>query len=235
MKAFRYINLAVLAALFVASGSAALAQAPRSTPKPLATPPPRVLTAAEIISRADELFDAPIVREAEDPKETAENAEIRDLMERLKKLEAGRKTESAAAKKADPDEIQKRMLLNLDILTRAEQRSETLRKQLFEMIEKENTVRGRIDQITIEMRPEMIERTLHMAGSMRPEEVRENRRRTLNAEKTNLEALLAEIQSTRNSVNNSLQRSEILVEKLRAKLEKDIDDALLEPSVQDPE
>lgn len=234
MKAFRHINLALFAALFSVSASAVLAQAPRSTPKPLATPPPRVLTAAEIISRADELFDEPIVNTLETPKETAENAEIRDLMERLKKLEAGRNAEPSQTKKADADEVQKRMLLNLDILTRAEQRSETLRKQLFEMIEKENTVRGRIDQITIEMRPEMIERSLQMAGSMKPEEVRENRRRTLNAEKTNLEALLAEIQSTRMSVNNSLQRSETLVEKLRAKLEKDIDDALLEPS-KDPE
>jgi SMC interacting uncharacterized protein involved in chromosome segregation len=103
------------------------------------------------------------------------------------------------------------------------------------MIEKENTVRARIDQITIEMRPEMIERSLQMAGSMRPEEVRENRRRSLNAEKTNLDALLSEIQSTRASVNNSLQRSEVLVEKLRAKLEKDIDDALFEPAVRDPQ
>ncbi len=227
MRVFRYGSLALFAAIAFSSVSAVSAQNPRSTPKPLATPP-RVLTAAEIISRADELFDRPIVQPVEDQdvNPAAENAEIKDLTERIKKLEADR---DAAAKKADPDEVQKRMLLNLDILTRAEQRSESLRKQLFEMIEKENTVRSRLEQLQFEMRPEMIERTLQLAGSMKPEEIRENRRKSLAAERTNLEALLTEIQSTRGSVNASLQRSEILVEKLRAKLEKDIDDALITP------
>lgn len=227
MKVFRYGSLALFAAIAISSVSA---QSPRTTPKPLATPP-RVLTAAEIISRADELFDRPIVQPVEDrdANVAAENAEIKDLKDRIRKLEAGRGTETSDVKKADPDEVQKRMLLNLDILTRAEQRSESLRKQLFEMIEKENTVRSRLDQLQFDMRPEMIERTLQLAGSMKPEEIRDNRRKSLTAERTNLEALLTEIQSTRSSVSANLQRSEILVEKLRAKLEKDIDDALITP------
>ncbi|CAN5286982.1 hypothetical protein BH20ACI2_BH20ACI2_12730 [soil metagenome] len=230
MRAFRYGSLALFAAIAFSSVSAASAQNPRNIPKPLATPP-RVLTAAEIISRADELFDRPIVQTAEDRdvNAAAENAEINDLKERIKKLEAGRGIETSAAKKADPDEVQKRMLLNLDIVTRAEQRSDSLRKQLFEMIEKENTVRSRLEQLQFEMRPEMIERTLQLAGSMKPEEIRESRRKSLAAERDNLQALLTEIQSTRSSVSANLQRSEVLVEKLRAKLEKDIDDALLTP------
>ncbi len=228
MKALRHGVFVLLAAITIGAFSAVLAQKPRGTPKPLATPP-RVLTGAEIISRADELITQPIVQPTDDreAKPASENPEIRELMDRIKKLEAGRSTDPAAAKKTDPDEVQKRMLMNLDILTRAEQRSESLRKQLFEMIEKENTVRSRLEQITFDIRPEMIERTLQLAGSMKPEEIRENRRKSLIAERDNLQALLNEIQSTRNSVNASLQRSEILVEKLRAKLEKDIDDALL--------
>ena len=38
------------------------------------------------------------------------------------------------------------MLLNLDILTRSEQRAETLRKQLYEAIEKESTIKTRLDR-----------------------------------------------------------------------------------------
>ena len=227
MRSLKYVRIILVLATALGSLSAVYAQNTKSTPKPLATPP-RVLTGAEIISRADELYNQPLVLAPEngEVKPTTENAELRELLDRIKKLEGGRSKE-ASAKKADPDEVQKRMLLNLDILTRAEQRSESLRKQLFEMIEKENTVRSRLEQLTLEMRPEMIERTLQMAGSMRPEEVRENRRKSLAAEKGNLEALLMEIQTTRLTVASSLQKSEVLVDKLRTKLEKDIDDALL--------
>ncbi len=228
MKAVKYINLALFGALALGSAAAAVAQTPRSTPKPLATPP-RVLTGAEIISRAADLMNEPLVTtvdRVEEKEPSAEGADVRELTERIKRLESGQKV--------DPDVAHKRMLLNLDILTRAEGRSETLRKQLFDMIEKENSVRSRIDQIEFESRPEMIERTLQMAGSMRPEEIRENRRKSLLAERNNLEALLSEIQSTRNNVSSSLQRSEVLVDKLRVKLEKDIDDALLEPSFREP-
>ena len=70
---------------------------------------------------------------------------LRDLQSRIKKLETGQKN--------DYEEKQKRLLTNLDILTKAEQRSESLRKQRFEMIEKENSIRTRIDQIDVDSRP----------------------------------------------------------------------------------
>ena len=231
MRVLKHGGLILLAAAAIGSVSHANAQNPRSTPKPLATPP-RVVTGAEIISRADELYNPPVVLPADssEVKPAAESPEMKELLDRIKKLESGRPAESAV-KNADPDEVQKRVLLNLDILTRAEQRSESLRKQLFDMIEKENTVRSRLEQITFEMRPEMIERTLHLGGSMKPEEVRESRRKSLAAERDNLQALLTEIQTTRASVTTNLQRSETLVEKLRVRLEKEIDDALLKPEI----
>lgn len=201
------------------------AQTPRKTPKTMATPLP-TLTGAEIISRADDLTEFETVKPI--PAKTPSNANtnaanLRELNERIKKLEAGQTSTY--------DEKQKRMLLNLDILTRAEQRSESLRKQLFEMIEKENTVKSRIDQINNDIRPEMIERTLQLAGSMKPEDIRENRRKSLAAERSNLEALLTEIVSNKLNLSVTLQKSDQLVEKLRLKLEKDIDDALTDPPV----
>ena len=145
------------------------------------------------------------------------NAErIKQLNDRVKKLESGQSYEDR----------QKRLLMNLDILTRAEQRTESLRKQLFEMIEKENSLTARLDQIDFDIRPEIVERTLQLAGSMKPEEIRENRRKSLAAERTNLQALLTQVQTTRSGLDASLQRAEQMVEKLRAKAEKDIDDSL---------
>ncbi len=211
--------IAVVTAGLLLAGSMS-GQADKSKPKPLATPP--VISGAEIISRAEDYREPEpsVVRTPDKPQDTAssESELIKQLTERIKKLES--------EQKVDKDERQKRLLLNLDILSRAEQRSESLRKQMFEMIEKENAVKGRLEQIEIDIRPESIERALQLSGSMRPEDVREARRRSLAAERTNLQSLLAEIQSTRANMSLNLQKSEVVVEKLRTKLEKDIDDSL---------
>ena len=219
-------NVLILAIVGMLSFTAD-AQSTKSTPKPMATPPG--LTGAEIISRASDYSEptvtkapskqTPTDKSADKTTTTNAAARIKELTERIGKLEA--------APKNDYDEKQKRMLLNLDILTRAEQRSESLRKQLFEMIEKESAIRTRLDQIELDSRPEMIERSLQMAGSMKPEEIREFRRKSLLAERANLQALLGEIQSTRASLASNLEKSEAMVEKLRTKLEKDIDESFL--------
>jgi len=198
------------------------AQETRTKAKPLATPP--VLTGAEIISRADDyVVSSPTVTKADEKKDEPSapdnSALIKQLNDRIKKLEEGQK--------GSYDEKQKRLLLNLDILTRAEQRSESLRKQQFEMIEKENVVKSRLEQIDIDIRPESINRALQMAGSMKPEEIRDSRRKSLEAERGNLQSLLTEIQNTRANIGFNLQKANEMVEKLRTKLEKDIDDSFL--------
>lgn len=217
------IGTAAFAAIGAALMADSAAQTIKPKPKPLATPP--VLTSAEIISRADDYVEPRVVEmpalkqaPASEPAESDSDT-IRKLTERIKQLESNQKV--------DKDETQKRLLLNLDILTRAEQRSESLRKQVFEMTEKENTVRARLDQIELDMRPEAIERTLQLAGSMRPEEVRDSRRKSLDAERRNLNALMTDIQQTKATLSLNLQKADVMVEKIRTKLEKDIDDSFL--------
>lgn len=218
MKSYRFIFVVLVFAILC---TAAYAQ-PKSKPKPLATPVP-TLTGAEIISRAEDYQEPtrtePQVEKPVEKPTTTTSARIKELTERIKKLEETREVTY--------DEKQKRMLLNLDILTRAEQRSESLRKQLFEMIEKENSIKMRLDQIDLDMRPEAIERSLQLAGSLRPEDVRESRRKTLLAEKNNLAALLVQIQQNRSNLEMSVNKADLMVEKLRAKLEKDIDESFL--------
>ncbi|MDQ3711475.1 MAG: hypothetical protein M3388_04575 [Acidobacteriota bacterium] len=146
------------------------------------------------------------------------NARIKELNARIKSLESTKRNEY--------DEKQKRLLLNLDILSRAESRAESLRKQLFEMIEKENTVRSRLEQIQFDSRSEAVDRAVAMVGSLRPEEIRDQRRKSLEAEKRNLESLLAQIQTSRTTLESNVERADFLVEKVRVKLDKEIDDAL---------
>lgn len=194
----------------------------------LPTPVPQTMI-PQVISRADEF---PVENQqivTENPVVTTENTEAQtensntnavDLESRIKALETSQKNEY--------DEKQKRLLLNLDILTRAEARAETLRKQLFEMIEKGNTIQIRIDQIQYDLQPAMIERYAAFAGSLRPEQVREARQKSLESEKRNLESLLTQIQTNRKSLEDNVFKADYLVERLRAKLEKDIDEALVE-------
>ena len=75
----------------------------------------------------------------------------------------------------------------------------------------------------------MIDRQVAMMGSFRPEEIREQRRKSLEAEKRSLDTLLAQIQTNRSSLETSVQKADTLVEKIRAKLDKEIDDALADP------
>ncbi len=145
------------------------------------------------------------------------DAQIKELGDRIKSLE------SAGGNKGDR---QKRLLTNLDILTRVESRADALRKQLYEMIEKESTVQARLEQINIDSRSEVIDRSVAMMGSLRPEDLRDQRRKSLEAEKRNLESLLAQIQTNRASLDTNVQKADLLVEKIRDKLDKEIDDAL---------
>jgi len=199
--------------------------------RPAATPTPRS-TEPEIISRADDyptvVIEPPPTRKGESSGDIDSSSQkIEELRERLARLER--------SSKKDPDEKQRRLALNLEILTRSEQRSDGLRKQLFEMIEKENSIKGRIDQIDVDARPESIDRQFATVGSLRPEELRAQRRKSLELEKANLQILLTEVQKNRANIDLNLQRSDALVERLRVKLEKEIDTALADDPLDKPE
>jgi hypothetical protein len=184
---------------------------------------------ASIISQADQYQDSstqiiqptPSLADTQGlPDDTAKR--LKDLQSRIKKLESLQATD----KKATYEERQKLLLTNLDILTKAEQRSESLRKQRFDMVDKENTIRARLDQIEVDIRPEMIERSVAVVGTLRPEELREARRKSLDSERHNLQNLLNDVVAARTNLDADLLRSDALVEKLRVRLDKDIDDAL---------
>ena len=222
------ISLLALVLVLTACAGITVAQrttrTPRQTPRP--TPTPVQVTTDQILGQepGGPLVDPQDVEQtppanAPEQGQQAGSRSTEALLARIKALESARSDKY--------DEQQKRLLMNLDILTRAEQRSENLRKQVFELMEKEAAVQTKLDQLAYEMRPEMINRvTTQMGGSMKPEEVREEKARTLAAEQTRQQNLLAEIQSAKARVEAGLERSEQLVERLRAKIEKDIDDSL---------
>lgn len=213
---------------FVISINAFAADAQTRRPLPSPTPPvevPVIISRADDYPPEDQVVADPNTQTDEQLRQELESSKekIKDLRARVISLETGR--EDAY------DANQKRLLMNLDILSRAEQRGETLRKQLFEMIEKENAIRTRIDQIDYDSREEVIRMSTATIGSLRPEDVRDARQKSLAAEKTNLGSLLLQIESNRAALELSVNRADALVEKIRLKLEKEIDDALNEEVV----
>lgn len=216
-------------ALSASFGNAQTNRRTKRTTGTTATPKPSPqLTEAEIISLASQTEDenqtASIQNTTTQTETTTQNTNqdnqtVSNLNERITQLET---------KKEDKDEKQKRLLMNLDILSKVEQRAEVLRTQLFAMIEKQNTLQTRVDQINYDLRPDVIERYGATIGSLRPEIVREARQKTLENEKRNIESLLAQILNTRTILEQNVQKADLMVEKMRFKLEKEIDDAIEE-------
>jgi len=123
-----------------------------------------------------------------------------------------------AKDEADSKERLKRISTNFDLLTRAEERAEVLRKQLIELIEKETSFKMRLAQLDEDMRPENIERTLSTYGTTRTVELRETRRRVLENEKRGVESLLQITTQSRLRLEEDVRQADQLVSKLRTRL-----------------
>ena len=121
------------------------------------------------------------------------------------------------SKQNDNDRI-RRISTNFDLLTRAEERAEVLRKQLIELIEKETAFKTRLTQLDEDMRPENIERALSGIGTTRTPELRDNRRRVLENERRGVESLLNITSQSRVRLEEDVRQADQLVAKLRLRL-----------------
>lgn len=112
----------------------------------------------------------------------------------------------------------KRISMNLDLLTRAEERAGVLRKQLIESIEKETALKSRRTQIDEEMRPENIERTMSGTGTTRTVELRDMRRRVLENERKGIESLLVLSTQDRLRLEEDVKQADQMVARIRERL-----------------
>lgn len=125
-------------------------------------------------------------------------------------------------------EKQQKLLLGFEVLNRAELRLATLQKFQIELVEKQVTVRTRLIQIEQEIKPESIESSTAFTGSTKTVEIRENRLRTLQAERSSLQALLSQIQGNLNQTNDELGEAQRLVYRLRKILLPQIEQEILD-------
>ena len=109
-------------------------------------------------------------------------------------------------------------LIDMERLTRAEQRAESLRTQQLDTEIKLADAQSRLELIEYQLRPENIERAAGY-GTVHPEEAREARRRQLENEKSRVLAQTKILETSRARLETSVVNADAEVDTLRQKIE----------------
>lgn len=111
---------------------------------------------------------------------------------------------------------------DLEKLSLAEERAENFRRKLEEAIAREADLNAKLQQVEYQSRPEAIQLETAVIGSTRPEDVREARRKMLEAEKIRLREQINQAQISRTRLETAVANADSLVEKLRARVEASV-------------
>jgi chromosome segregation ATPase len=111
-----------------------------------------------------------------------------------------------------------RTLIDMERLTRAEQRAENLRAQQLDVESKLADLQSKLEQIDYQLRPENIERAAGY-GTTHPEDVRDARRRQLDNERSRVLAQIKILETSRSRLETSMVTADAEVDALRRKIE----------------
>ena len=113
-----------------------------------------------------------------------------------------------------------RYQLDMERLTRAEQRAEQLRGQLMDIQTKIGDYQAKLEQIDWALRPENLESSAAGYGSTRPEQIREARKKGLESEKSRVTTQLRLAETSKNRLESAVSNADAEVDHLRAKLQQ---------------
>lgn len=113
-----------------------------------------------------------------------------------------------------------RSLIDMERLTRAEQRAESVRSQMLDTESKLADLQARLDQVDYSLKPENIDQAIAGYGSVHPEEARAARRRQLENEKARLQAQINLLENSRTRLQASLATAEAEVDLLRRRIDQ---------------
>ena len=111
-----------------------------------------------------------------------------------------------------------RYQLDMERLTRAEQRAEQLRSQLMDVQGKIADFEAKLEQIEYALRPENIDNSTAGYGSTHPETAREARKKQLEGERSRVQAQLKLAENSRSRLETAVANADSEVDLLRAKL-----------------
>ncbi|HEY3103754.1 MAG TPA: hypothetical protein VGJ69_09175, partial [Pyrinomonadaceae bacterium] len=116
-------------------------------------------------------------------------------------------------------EQSQRTLVDLERLSRAEQRSADLWKQLREVEAQQADLQSRAEEIDYALKPENIDRAVAGYGSTHPEEVREQRRKQLENEKLRIQKQLDQLAANHARLETAIAGADAEVERLKKRLD----------------
>src|SRR5215813_5545439 len=200
-----------------------------AAPKPVITNPPiapadategTAATSAtsgddvKIISTADSAQDPSQPTDAKKPKPSA-SPEQEQMQQTITTLSNQvNKLNDKLSQMQDDDRYQ----LDMERLTRAEQRAEQLRTQLMDVHAKIADFESRLEQIEFALRPENIESATAGYGSTHPERAREARQKQLEGERSRVQAQLKLAETSKARLEVAVANADAEVDMLRAKL-----------------
>ena len=202
-----------------------------AAPKPVITNPP---IAPPTETQTPATGDVKIISTADAPAEPTQSPEPAATASPAKKTpsegasnEDMQKTITALSSQVDRlnnklSDMQEddRYHLDMERLSRAEQRAEQLRGQLIDTESKMADIEAKIEQIEYALKPENIERSTQGFGSVRPEEAREARRRQLENERARLRAQFKILETSKVRLQIASASADNEVDLLRAKLQQ---------------
>jgi predicted nucleic acid-binding Zn-ribbon protein len=113
-----------------------------------------------------------------------------------------------------------RSLIDMERLTRAEQRAESVRGQMLDTESKLADLQARMDQVDYALKPENIDRSVAGYGTVHPEDARDTRRHELENEKARLQVQITLLENSRTRLQASLSTAEAEVDLLRRRMDQ---------------
>jgi chromosome segregation ATPase len=113
-----------------------------------------------------------------------------------------------------------RYQMDMERLTRAEQRAEQLRSQLIDVQARIADFESKLEQIEFALRPENIENSTAGYGSTRPEQARDARKKQLEGERSRVQAQLKLVENSKSRLEVAVANADSEVDLLRAKLQQ---------------
>ena len=110
-------------------------------------------------------------------------------------------------------------MVDLERLSRAEQRSSQLRTELRDVQAKKLDLESHLIQVEYDLKPENIERAAAGYGTTRPEELRAQRQKQLESDRTRTRQQIDQLTSSEGGIQQAIATSDLEVERLQKKLD----------------
>jgi len=145
--------------------------------------------------------------QAEDPESMKRT--IRNLSDQVDKL-TGKLNDMQASQQS---------MVDLERLSRAEQRSSQLRAELREVQARKADLQAHLEQVEFQLKPENIERAAVGYGTTRPEELRAQRQRQLEGDRDRTQQQIEQLTGNEARVQQALATSDVEVDRLQKKVD----------------